>query len=213
MIIKEKPLKSLRWLIILIEKFILSKFSKINILNPPQINHDVATLALMNHFSFTDGPMLHMICRKVFKKEFRCMSLESQFKSFPILRYAGCFSVNKNSKTVVESLNHAASLLSNPKHMLAIFPQGGVYSQHLDLIHFEKGLERISKKNKSKIQVIFVVALVDFLSDFKPKANVYFMDYLGENEPVKMEEAYNAFYKSCRQAQRKLHDPPLSVLT
>ena len=194
------------------EKYILSKFSKINFLNAPIIDHNVATLVLMNHFSFNDGPMMHFLCRKVLKKAFKVMVLEEQMKNFKALKYIGCFSVNKKSRSLVESLDYAASLLSNPKNMLGIFPQGGVFSLHLERIHFEQGLDRILKKKEKPIQVVFAVVLLDFLAGFKPKANVYLMNYSGVQHPKELEDAYNQFYQSCRQAQRKLYNPPLHVL-
>lgn len=194
------------------EKYLLAKFSKITFLNAPPINRDMATLVLMNHYSFNDGPMMHLLCRKVLKKEFKVMVLEEQMQNFKPLKYIGCFSVNKKSRSLIESLDYAATLLSEPNNMLGIFPQGGVYSLHLERIHFEQGLDRVLKKKKKPIQVVFAVVLLDFLADFKPKANVYLMNYEGVQEPEKMEEAYNVFYKSCKQAQRKLFSPPPHVV-
>lgn len=212
MIIKDRPIRLIQWLMLGAEKYLLAKFSKITFLNTPSINSNVATLLLMNHFSFNDGPMMHFLCRKVLKKEFKVMVLEEQMRNFKALKYIGCFSVNKKSRSLVESLDYAATLLSEPKNMLGIFPQGGVYSHHLERIHFEQGLDRILKKNKKTIQVVFAVVLLDFLASFKPKANVYLMDYVGEQDPLKMEEAYNLFYKSCKRTQRKLFSPPPHVV-
>lgn len=206
--IKDKPIRLVQWLMLAAEKYLLSKFSKIVFLDAPVIKTDVATLLLMNHFSFNDGPMMHYLCRKVLKKEFKVMVLEEQMRNFKPLKYIGCFSVDKKSKSIIDSLNYAASLLSDPRNMLGIFPQGGVYSLHLDRIHFEQGLDRILKKNKQTIQVVFAVVLLDFLANFKPKANVYLMDYTGEQGAGQMEEAYNAFYQACKQTQRKQYNPP-----
>ncbi|MES2446067.1 MAG: 1-acyl-sn-glycerol-3-phosphate acyltransferase [Bacteroidota bacterium] len=212
MIIKDKPIKFVQWLMLAAEKFILSKFSKIIFIDQPKVNQDVATLLLMNHFSFNDGPMMHYLCRKALKKEFKVMVLEEQMLLFKPLKYIGCFSVNKKSRTLVESLDYAASLLSEPKNMLGIFPQGGVFSSHLEKIHFEQGLDRILKKNKHEIQVVFAVMLLDFLADFKPKAYIYFMEYVGEQNPEEMEVTYNQFYTICKQKQKALYNPPAHVL-
>lgn len=212
MIIKDKPIRLIQWLMLAAEKYILSKFSKIVFIDVPAINHDKATLVLMNHFSFNDGPMLHYICRKALKKEFKVMVLEEQMINFKPLKYIGCFSVNKKSRSLVESLDYAASLLSEPKNMLGIFPQGGVFSQHLDRIHFEQGLDRILKKKKNEIQVVFAVVQLDFLANFKPKANVYFKAYTGLQKPAEMEMAYNEFYAVCKQKQQALYNPPSHVL-
>lgn len=212
MIIKAKPIKFVQWFMLGVEKIILKKFSKIIFNDVPQINKDAATLLLMNHFSFNDGPMMHYIARKALKKDFNVMVLEEQMLLFKPLKYAGCFSVNKKSKSLVESLDYSASLLNDKKNMLGIFPQGGVFSLHLDKIHFENGLGRILKKKKENIQVVFAVMLLDFLADFKPKAYIYFMDYTGEQIPEKMEEAYNVFYTKCKLSQKQKYNPPLHVL-
>lgn len=195
-----------------VEKYVLSKFSKIIISEVPKINNEVATLLLMNHFSFNDGPMMHYLCRKVLKKTFKVMVLEEQMLLFKPLKYVGCFSVNKKSRTLVESLDYAASLLNENRNMLGIFPQGGVFSLHLDKVHFENGLDRILKKKKADIQVVFTVVLLDFLAGFKPKAYVYFEDYVGEQNPEKMEKAYNVFYTNCRLTQKKRYSPPAHVI-
>ncbi len=212
MIIKDKPRKLVQWLMIGVEKLVLKKFSKITVINPPTVNRKVATLFLMNHFSFNDGPMMHYICRKVLHKEFKVMVLEEQLKKFKLLRYAGCFSVNKNSKTIIESLDYAASLLNETRNMLGIFPQGGVFSQHLDIIHFEQGLDRILKKNTAEVQVVFGVVQLDFLANFKPKATVYLMEYTALQNATLMEDAYNTFYKSCKLTQKQQYNPPAHVV-
>ena len=195
-----------------VERLVLAKFASINFIDIPEIRQDVATLVLMNHFSFNDGPMLHFICRKVIKKEFKVMVLEEQLQQFKLLRNAGCFSINKKSKSLVESLDYAASLLREPKNMLGIFPQGGVFSLHLDKIHFENGLQRILKKKQCDIQVVYAVVLLDFLANFKPKANVYLMNYCGTEESALMEEAFNDFYKSCKKKQQQQYNPPAHVV-
>lgn len=212
MIIKDKPLKVVHWLMTMAVKYLLSKFDKISFLGVPKIRQDVATLLLMNHFSFNDGPLMHLIARTVVKKALKVMVLEEQMVKMKVLQHAGGFSVNKKSKSLVESLDYAATLLSEPKNMLGIFPQGGVFSQHLDKIHFEKGLDRILKKKKHEIQVVFAVVMLDFLANFKPKANVYFMEYSGAQDATEMEVAYNAFYRTCKKNQQKQYDPPAHVL-
>lgn len=209
--IKDKPLKVVHYLGVMVEKYMLRHFSKLMIVGEVQTQVDKAALVLLNHFSFNDGFVLHRLNRTIFRKRFKTMSVEAQLRAFPLLRYIGCFSVNKKSRDVIESLNYAAELLNDPANMLCIFPQGEVYSQHLPKVHFEKGLSQILKKTKQPIQVIMGVMLVDYLDNFKPVMRVYLKVYDGERNMAEMERVYNEFYTACKYQQCQLHHPPESV--
>ncbi|WP_199139249.1 hypothetical protein [Pedobacter sp. ASV12] len=65
--INDKPIRLVHELMLVVEKCLLSKFSKIIFLDAP-IKTEVATLLVMNHFSFNDGPMMHFLCRRVLKR-------------------------------------------------------------------------------------------------------------------------------------------------
>ncbi|MBC7914565.1 MAG: hypothetical protein H7Y07_10645 [Pyrinomonadaceae bacterium] len=213
--IRDKPIKQLRWFFThIVEKMVLRHFAKISFLDNPAINPEQACLVLMNHYSFNDGAILHRLNRQILKKQFRVMVVEDQLKAFIPLRYVGCFSVKKASREVIESLNYAAELLADPGNMLGIYPQGEVYSQHLERVHFENGLSAILKKSSGKtFQVIFGVTLLDYLDSFKPHARVYLQEYSGERDLSEMELAYNKFFVECKARQRSLHNPPVRTLT
>src|SRR5690606_20289595 len=109
--------------------------------------------------------------------------------------------------------NYAADLLKDPQNMLGIFPQGEVFSMHLNRIHFESGLGKILKKsNDVPFQTVFGVVLLDYLDGFKPHARVYLEEYTGERDIREMEIAYNEFYRRCKVKQQHLHQPPASVI-
>ncbi|MGX5690179.1 lysophospholipid acyltransferase family protein [Arcticibacter tournemirensis] len=213
--IRDKPIKNLKWFFThIVEKTVLRKFASIRFIESPQIDSERACLVLMNHYSFNDGAILHRLNRQLLKKQFRVMVVEDQLKAFIPLKYVGCFSVRKASREVIESLNYAAGLLKDPNNMLGIYPQGEVYSQHLERIHFENGLSVILKKSsETAFQVIFGVTLLDYLDSFKPHARVYLSEYNGDRDLKKMESAYNEFYASCKNKQRKLHNPPSRTLS
>ncbi|TKB98989.1 1-acyl-sn-glycerol-3-phosphate acyltransferase [Pedobacter cryophilus] len=210
--IKDQPYRFLKWFFILVEKYICSHFSKVSFIGEVNSSKDKATLILMNHFSFNDGGIIHRFCRKILKKQFKVMVVEEQMKAFSLLKYGGCFSVNKKSRTLVNSLNYAASLLNDERNMLAIFPQGEVFSSHLNRVHFEGGLTKILRKKEKETQIIFVVTLLDYLDSFKPQARVYYEEYIGIEDFKMIEEAYNLFYKSCKIKQQQLHHPPQEVI-
>lgn len=210
--IKEKNVKALEWFFILVEKYICSHFSTIKFIGTIIPAKDKATLILMNHFSFNDGGIIHKFCRNILKKQFKVMVVEDQMRAFSLLKYGGCFSINKKSRSLIQSINHAASLLSNNQNMLCIFPQGEVFSTHLNKIFFEPGLNKILQKKRQAIQILFLVTLIDYLDSFKPTASVYYKEYNGSEDLKEIEKAYNVFYKSCKRQQQKLHNPPDEVL-
>ncbi len=212
--IKDKPNRFVKWLAIHIaERWVISHFARVKYIGELNADPNRSCMMLMNHFSFNDGGILHRLCRLRLKKLFRVMVVEAQLKAFSGLRYVGCFSVNKSSRNMIESLNYAASLLKQPEVMLGIYPQGEVYSMHLNRIHFESGLGYILKRSQDiPYQVFFGVTLLDYLDSFKPTARVYLMEYHGERRQEKMEEAYNLFYAECKREQQQLHSPPENVI-
>ncbi len=59
---------------------------------------------------------------------------------------------------MLESLEYAAELLNDPKNLVLIFPQGKLYSNFVNNIHFEKGgVAKIIEKAEGKFQLIFAV--------------------------------------------------------
>lgn len=212
--IKDKPNKFIKWLATGIsERWILRHFAAIKFIGELEVKNDRSCLMLMNHYSYNDGAILNRICRVLLKKQLRAMVVEAQLKLFPALKYFGCFSVNKKSRKMIESLNYATELLKDPNIMLGIYPQGGLFSIHLNKIHFVSGLEYIFKRSQSTpYQVFFGVTLLDYLESFKPIARVYLMEYNGERQVDKMEEAYNLFYSECKQKHQRFYNAPERVI-
>ena len=212
--IKDKPNKLAVWFLInVVERYLLSRFQKLSFHGDLKIDKQKASLVIMNHFSFNDGFVMLRLSRLILKKSFRIMVIEAQLKAIKIIRYIGCFSINKNSKSMIESLNYASELLKDPNNILGIYPQGEVYSMHLNRIHFESGLTHILKKSKdTSFQIIFVVCMLDYLDSFKPHARVYMEEYQGPHDLKTMESSYNKFYKTCKIKQQELHHPPASVI-
>ncbi len=212
--IKDTPNKIIKWFAATIaERWILRHFASIKFIGKLKVEQDRSCLMLMNHYSFNDGAILHRICRTILKKELKAMAIEEQLKVFPILKYVGCFSISKKSRKMIESLNYATELLQDPTIMLGIYPQAGLFSMHLNKIHFESGLEYIFKRTHAiPFQIFFGVTLLDYLENFKPVARVYLKEYRGERQVDQLEEAYNQFYIECKQKQQRLYNPPERVI-
>ncbi len=212
--IKDRPNKIIKWFGAQIaERWVLRHFSSIKFIGELEVKQDRSCLMLMNHYSYNDGAILHRICRTILKKELKAMVIEAQIKAFPFLKYIGCFSINKKSRKMIESLNYAVELVNDPKVMLGIYPQAGLFSMHLNRIHFTNGLEYIFKRTDTvTYQIFFGVTLLDYLENFKPVARVYLTEYKGERQVNQMEEAYNQFYLQCKQKQQRLFHPPERVI-
>ncbi|MCO4294237.1 hypothetical protein NF867_15355 [Solitalea sp. MAHUQ-68] len=212
--IKDTPNKIIKWFSTKIaEPWVLRHFASIKFIGELNVEQDRSCLMLMNHYSFNDGAILHRICRTILKKELKAMVIEAQLKAFPILKYVGCFSINKKSRKMIESLNYSAELLQDPTIMLGIYPQAGLFSMHLNTVHFESGLDYILKRTHAiPFQIFFGVTLLDYLENFKPVARVYLKEYKGERQVDQMEEAYNQFYFECKQKQQRLFNPPERVI-
>ncbi|RZK13083.1 MAG: hypothetical protein EOO46_00710 [Flavobacterium sp.] len=212
--IKDRPNKFIKWLATGIgEWWFLRHFAAIKFIGEMTAAPERPCLMLMNHYSFNDGVILNRICRRILKKELKAMVIEKQLKALPALKYFGCFSVNKNSRKMIESLNYATELLKDPANMLGIYPQGGLFSMHLNKIHFVSGLEYIFKRTYTiPFQVFFGVTLLDYLENYKPIARIYLTEYHGERQIDVMEEAYNVFYSECKQKHQRLYNAPERVI-
>lgn len=195
------------------ERWVLRHFASLKFIGELTAKEDRSCVMLMNHYSFNDGAILQRISRTILQKQLKAMVIESQLKAFPILRYAGCFSVNKRSRKMIESLNYAAELLHDPTVVLGVYPQGGLFSMHLNRIHFESGLNYIFKRSTAiPFQVFFGVTLLDYLESFKPIARVYLTEYHGERQSGTMEEAYNQFFMECKQKHQRMYNAPKKVI-
>jgi 1-acyl-sn-glycerol-3-phosphate acyltransferase len=164
-------------------------------------------LVVANHFSWWDGFFIASLNRKKFHKKFHVMMLEEQLKKNWFFQHTGAFSVKKNSKSIVESLNYAAELLQNPENLVTYFPQGQFESVNQGKLNFEKGLERLLKKLKNDVQVVFVANQVDYFESAKPYLFMHFETYHYSAKTIcQIEKEYNAFFNTCAQKNLTLRN-------
>ncbi len=165
---------------------------------------NLPVLLISNHISWWDGFWAMYINLKVLHRKFHFMMLEEQLLKFRFFNYTGGFSVNKKSRSIIETLNYTTELLSDKENMVLVFPQGEIQSQHNQSFHFEKGLERILKDKRDKIQIVFLANLVDYFSNRKP--GIYF--HLQENNNIvndmaDLQQQYNLFYVQSVEKQKQ----------
>ncbi len=95
--------------------------------NDIEIDKSRSLLLIANHFSFWDALILHTVNERLLKKKFHVMVDEKTVHMLKYLKYAGAFSVNKKSRDIIESIDHAAALLDVPGNLVLIFPQGKLF--------------------------------------------------------------------------------------
>lgn len=154
-------------------------FSTLNY-NSLAIKEDEALLVLANHFSWWDGFMLFQLNRKIFKKQFHVLVTGNDYLTVKHLKYFGAFAPNDKGKDVVKTFQYAGTLLSDPKNLVLIFPQGKMKSSHIANINFEKSVLQVINASKKKFQIVFSVILTDYFKGQKPEATAYLNSWQAE---------------------------------
>lgn len=161
-------------------------------------------LVICNHISWWDGIWVLNVNRTMFRRKFHFMMLEEMLRKNRVLQFTGGYSIQKNSRTVIETINYTTELLSNPENLVLMFPQGEINSIYNDAIIFEKGIEKILRQCKTKVQVLFIANFLEYLSNPKPSVFCYIQDYSGDWGAEKLHAGYENFYLDCLENQKKL---------
>jgi hypothetical protein len=129
------------------------------------------------------------------------MVLETTMLKEPMLKYGGTFSVNKNSKSLIQSLSFAAKLVDDPDNLVLIYPQGKLYSNMVSKVVFEKGVIHIMKKASGKFNLVFATTFIENFENFKPLANVHLKtaDQQFFTNIDELQNAYQQHYTTARQ--------------
>jgi 1-acyl-sn-glycerol-3-phosphate acyltransferase len=175
--------------------------------NDIAIDKNKSVLLIGNHFSFWDGLILYCVNEKLFKKKLHVMILEETARKERFLKYVGAFSVKKDSKSILQSLDYAAELLNDPANLVLMFPQGKLYANFVTNIKFEKGLVRIIEKAAGNFQLIFASTFIQYFKHKKPTATVYLKgepeNYAGKSTE-KLQEAYQRHYEASKLQQTEI---------
>ncbi|MEN0056006.1 MAG: lysophospholipid acyltransferase family protein [Mucilaginibacter sp.] len=182
-------------------------FHEVRLAQTSAIANNKAILLLANHFSWWDGFLMYYVNHKLLHKKFHIMILEETIRQVSFFKYMGAFSVNKNSRDMIASLNYAAGLLNDPKNMVLIFPQGKLYSNFVDQVTFQKGLMKIITRAQQNFDLLFAATFVENFKYKKPTANVYLKTITGNLAYKSMDEltaAYQQHYNSTKQLQTEI---------
>ncbi len=185
-----------------INRIIKSDFEELKF-NKTEFYKDRSILLLANHCSWWDGFLMFQINRLYFRKKFHVMITEENYRKVWFLKYLGSFSVKRNSRSAIETLEYAGNLLNDPGNLVLVFPQGKLYSGHVDEIQFQKGLINLINNSTRKFQYIFAASFADYFEHRKPVLTCYLQDWEGaEFTSLQLiKSAYNKHYENSRQKQ------------
>jgi hypothetical protein len=176
--IKARPLKPFFfwWGALFISWLLKRRFNKI-VVRDAALRPGHSYLLMCNHFSFLDGLLAYYLCHKALKKKdamksLYIMVLKKQMEKNKWLKYCGCFSVEPRKRSMKQSFDYAAGVLSVPGNVLLFYPQGNLESMHIRHIQFEDGLRQIIPQIKGKCQLIWSSNLIEYFESTKP--SVYF---------------------------------------
>lgn len=116
-----------------------------------------------------------------------------------IFTKTGGFSIQKSSRSIIESLEYAGKLLQNPKNLVLMFPQGKLFSMYSEEIRFEKGISRIKLNDQSSI--FLMVQMIEYFQNPKPTSYLYLKEV---SSMENLETQYNDFYKKCLDKHRSI---------
>ena len=175
--------------------------------NVIEVDKSKSILLIANHFSFWDGLILYCLNEKLLKKKYHVMVEKETVHKLDYLKFVGAFSVTKKSKDIIESLNYAAELLNDPQNLVLIFPQGKLFSNYVENIHFDKGVLRIMQKTTGKFQLIFSSTFIQYLKHKKPTATVYLKsidESLAYKNIDELAKAYQQHYDASKQSETEI---------
>lgn len=180
------------------------KFNKIEI-KEIDIKPNHSVLLLQNHFSWWDGFLGSYLTYKFLKRSYHVMVQEENLKKNIPLKYKGAFSIKKNSREIFDSLDYSAKLLSDPKNMVLVFPQGKLQSMHTTEIAIEKGVFKLIEKINGNCQIIYNAVVVDYLESFKPSVTFNLIDCGTANEfdAESLNERINHFHREAIKSNNR----------
>ena len=160
---------------------------------------DKSVLMIGNHVGWWDGFWVFYLCFKYIHKNFFFMMDEKELLKRKIFTKTGGFSIQRASRSVIETLDYVSELLRNPQHLVLMFPQGKLFSLYSDEIKFEKGINRIRLDENSS--VFLMVQMIEYLQHPKPTSFLYLKE-VDTLENIELQ--YNEFYKQCLSKHRSV---------
>jgi 1-acyl-sn-glycerol-3-phosphate acyltransferase len=203
--IRPKNNKPIHWFFHHYIRLIIKNNFKAFNFNTIKTDPDKSVLLLANHFGWWDGFLLYWLNYLLLKKKFHIMILEDTVRKVFFLKYMGAFSVVKNSRSMMESLEYAGNLLHDPQNLVLIFPQARLFSNFVDDVHFERGLLKVMKQAAGKFQYVFAATFIEYFQHKKPTINVYVEITRQEVNTIdELKNLYQQHYDAAKQLQTQI---------
>ncbi len=209
MILKAKilPYPFIKLFLILVSWILKLKFNKL-LINEIEIKPNHSYLLMLNHFSFMDGFLAYyLIYKSALKhKDFKgahYMILKKQLDKNLWMRYFGAYSIDRGSRTAIESIKYTSEILSTAGNIVVMYPQGNLESQHVRKIDLLPGLNTILSKIHGNCQIIWCSNIIEYFESFKPTCHFNMLD-CGTNhnfEFEKVQEQINHFHSNAFKQQ------------
>ena len=99
------------------------------------------------------------------------------------------------------------ALLDDPGNLVLIFPQGKLYPNFTEHIHFEKGIFRIIQQAKGNFQLVFAAAFIQYFKHPKQSVTVYLkteiINHAGKT-PYDLQNAYQQYFDESKRLQTEI---------
>ncbi len=158
-------------------QLIRSRFSAVHMRFEPGADtaNNIPTIYYANHSSKWDHHIGSLITQRVWNQDTYVMVYHRMMNAYPILRKAGCFSIdNSDPISVVQTMDYTRTLLTEaPNRAVWIFPQGGIRANDVRPLGFQPGLAQLIR-TFNVVRVVPVVFRFEFLWNGKPEAFVSF---------------------------------------
>ena len=195
------------WISVVYTKIALILFFRnVRFIGEVKTDNNLAILMIANHFSWWDGFFQLQLNLKFFKKKYHFMMLEKQMRKDSILRKIGASSIEKGSRSILDSLKYLVEVIQNPENLFLFFPEGKIKSIYTEEFKFEKGaINYVLKKVTFDFQFVFNVNLIDYSSFKRPEVSVYYKTHKinSNTTATEIEKDYNDFVKECKEKQRE----------
>lgn len=176
-------------------------FRKLSVVSRILVPENQSVLLFQNHFSWWDGYWSDYLGKNIFRRKFHVMMLEENLRKHFFLNRCGVFSIQKNNRDFLNSLQYTSELLADPKNLVTIYPAGVMWTQHRQIVEFQSGIERIISNQPEKFAIVFAVFLTDYFGFIRPEVRIYLQNYSGERTLKAVEKAYCDFYQTCIDKQ------------
>jgi|YNPMSStandDraft_1061717.scaffolds.fasta_scaffold01006_14 hypothetical protein len=174
-------------------------FHKVVFVGKPKV-YEKSVLILSNHISWWDGFWINYFNEHITKKKLFFMMLEEQLLKYSFFSKIGGYSVKKNTRDILNSINFTLNLLKSYENAVFLFPQGEIKSLYTNEITFESGIQRILN-NVCDIEIVFLCNFIEYFSNQKPTLYMYFRTYDAKQD-IDYQKEYNTFYYECKNKNR-----------